>query len=522
MYNCVIDVKIVGGNTSVGKVLLDVSAPEDCEFRISFTNDVYSDNPDTAVIFGSTEVYLDNIEKMGKGYAVLITDGKSALPENCTTPSDIWVIPEESTFSEQLIKMYFMRLVNEIKSNFDCRRYKICLETVADSVPDLIWFKNMRGAHLMTNESFCSAVDKTKEQVYKKGHYYIWDIPKEEYDQGDYVCLESEEVVINAGKTCVFDEKVKIKSGMKQFKTYKSPLYDINGEIFGTCGVARDCTDINKIDSELRVILESVPFGIMIEDNSEKLVSANSSMRKYFPDVVNYVGQNCREWKKSIIDRFENTEEKEFSVEVDGSICTLKFSEEAINDVFGEIIGKVLIFQDITIEKKLQIKTLENANTDYLTGLHNRRSLLAYFDKIKNTRQISLITIDLDNFKTINDTCGHKMGDHVLNETADVITNCFKNDFIARLDGDEFIVVITREIEREQLKTEVQGLIGSIIGKFSLRPKLGCITASAGISIGICEENKVHNVEALMYNSDEALYKAKNSGKSTFCFYDEC
>lgn len=113
-----------------------------------------------------------------------------------------------------------------------------------DSVPDLIWFKDVRGAHLKVNNAFCSAVGKTKNDVQGRGHYYIWDLKQEEYEQGEYVCLETEEIVLREKKTRAFDEKVKSKHGLRQFKTYKSPIFDEDHQVVGTVGIAHDVTDL--------------------------------------------------------------------------------------------------------------------------------------------------------------------------------------------------------------------------------------------------------------------------------------
>ncbi len=77
---------------------------------------------------------------------------------------------------------------------------------------------------------------KTKDQVEGRGHYYIWDITPDEYAQGEFVCLESEEETMRSSTTLLFDEQVKTKSGMRQFKTYKSPLIDYDGTVMEPWG----------------------------------------------------------------------------------------------------------------------------------------------------------------------------------------------------------------------------------------------------------------------------------------------
>ena len=135
----------------------------------------------------------------------------------------------------------------------------------------------------------------------------------------------------------------------------------------------------------------------------------------------------------------------------------------------------------------------------------------------KGKPQLSMITIDLDNFKKVNDVCGHKAGDDVLVETARMMGECFERDFIARLGGDEFLVVISREIDREELSAKTQEFIDTFIERFSDCPEMAVMTVSAGIS----SQSGECNAEQLMHNSDSALYKAKKGGKSRYYFYEE-
>ena len=95
----------------------------------------------------------------------------------------------------------------EHQAEKDKRFVSTAFDGAIDSVPDLIWFKDVRGAHLKVNNAFCSAVGKTKNDVQGRGHYYIWDLKQEEYEQGEYVCLEMEEIVLRDRKTRAFRRK---------------------------------------------------------------------------------------------------------------------------------------------------------------------------------------------------------------------------------------------------------------------------------------------------------------------------
>lgn len=160
---------------------------------------------------------------------------------------DCWTLP----MSEKLLNTKIAKLFANIKKEKDYHLTQNYFETLINSIPPLIWYKDIKGAHLKVNDSFCAAVGKEKSDVEGRGHYYIWDLKPEEYAAGEYVCLETEEEVLQAQKTLLFDEKVKTRRGLRQFSTYKSPIYDDNHELIGTVGCAIDVTDERRLMEKL-------------------------------------------------------------------------------------------------------------------------------------------------------------------------------------------------------------------------------------------------------------------------------
>lgn len=495
------------------------SRPEDISVASSSGNAVIAD----CISFPDLQTDIFNAEAAAESYIVLIVSADNIpVEEQLEKASDLWVMPypADGECCERLIRTGFKRLMDNMISRADSRRTEICLSTAIDSVPDLVWFKDSRGAHLNVNNAFCKAVEKTKSQIYKKGHYYIWDIPKSEYDQGDYVCLESEDIVMEARKTCLFDEKVKTKAGMRQFKTYKSPLIDSDGNIFGTCGIARDVTDIQNTNNELDVVLESMPYAVIVADRHNSVISTNSKFSSYFPEDESIIGKNFDEWKKKALSGHRVNADGciEITKAAEDGEKTLVFIEQPVIDIFDENIGTVNIFRDITLERSFELQTLRNANTDFMTGLNNRRSLFSYLETVKSSPQLSLITIDLDNFKSVNDSFGHPMGDEALIQTSAMLRKCFPGDFIARLGGDEFLVVISGKHSESGLENITQNLLDTLCGFYKSREEFKKMSASAGVSYDVIESGE-HDIEKLMVNSDSALYCAKNLGKSTFRIY---
>lgn len=523
MYSCNINIIIVSNNLKIEDTIQNVNLPVDCSITVHTEDRLISDINflDCAVIFDGIQALKDGIKYIGENCRVILVTAAEKFSEidSGLMPclNDIWVVPSEQGACLSMLQFYSLRLIEQMKDSFDYRIQSICINTAFDSIPDLVWFKDVRGAHLMVNNGFCEAVDKTKEQIYKKGHYYIWDIPQDEYEQGDYVCLESEEIVINARETCLFDEKVKTKSGMKKFKTYKSPLIDKDGNIFGTCGIAKDVTSLHNIESELKGILDSMPFAVLVENENGKVIIVNSNFYKYFPDYKNIADKSLDKWRNEVLDGHNN--DKEITVKLNDTEYILLFFEKPIFNIFNEIIGRVIILNDITEARKDHQQTLYNANTDYLTGASNRRNLFSHLNMIKHNPKLTFITVDLDNFKKVNDTYGHYEGDKALVETVKLTQNFFKDDFVARLGGDEFLIVITRDCEISAIEQETKKYIEMLKNHYMSNPKFSAMGVSAGVAMSVLGDKKAHDFEELMKHSDAALYNAKNFGKGKCCVY---
>lgn len=153
----------------------------------------------------------------------------------------------------------------------------------------------------------------------------------------------------------------------------------------------------------------------------------------------------------------------------------------------------------------------ESAERDPLTGLLNRRGVRRRLSMIKNHAPagIAVAHIDLDNFKAINDTFGHAVGDSVLQEVARKIQNTFRaNDLCCRIGGDEFLVIITSCVSEGSLENRLKGLLNSIRGECMFGVKFG-----ASIGAIITEGVISLDVEKLIDAADDLLYESKRSGK---------
>ncbi len=106
-------------------------------------------------------------------------------------------------------------------------------------VPDLAWYKNLGGLHLEVNGVLARTVGKTVEDCRGQRHGYIWGLKPEEYEEGERVCLESDKKVVDSGKLMIGAEQVLDNGEMRDLKTFKTPVFDKEGNIIGTAASRR-------------------------------------------------------------------------------------------------------------------------------------------------------------------------------------------------------------------------------------------------------------------------------------------
>ncbi|MEG0758081.1 MAG: PAS domain S-box protein, partial [Raoultibacter sp.] len=430
MYHKILSIGIFCADPSLRKALKSVPCPERFEFKFdsypAFEPTAYS-GCDIAILDVSLCAHPSTYASFKKveSKSILCADFDNIndlTEEDIAALDDVWIKP----LLPALTAHRFAQLIEHEKIRCDLLLTQQYLDTMIDSIPELIWFKDARGAHLKVNESFCETVEKTKEQIEGRGHYYIWDITPDEYSQGEYVCLESEEITMAGDKTCLFDELVKTKKGMRQFKTYKSPLFDYDGSVMGTVGIAHDITDLSNIEAELELFTDSMPYAVVVLDSENTIINVNEKAEEYFAvERANVLGGDFGEWRRlvlgdAVIEANDFSDSSFFTATIEGVKKTFEINQRTISDVFGNTTGDLRIYRDITKERELERRVMKSANTDYLTDLYNRRYLYELLAS-QSGEPVALIYLDLDNFKQINDTYGHQMGDTVLIETSTVL-----------------------------------------------------------------------------------------------------
>lgn len=190
-----------------------------------------------------------------------------------------------------------------------------------------------------------------------------------------------------------------------------------------------------------------------------------------------------------------------------------------IADFTGREVMLCGLLMDVTksVEQDLHIKHF--ARHDYLTNLPNRMSLTETLKKdVAEGRPLSVLMLDLDNFKEINDTLGHGQGDNLLKEIADRFRQISSDKMqVYRFGGDEFLLILPNETERERIEGYVQKVDYIFHQPFIIQQKEYKVEYSMGIARFPLDSK---NTEELFMNADTAMYKVKTSGKNGYLFYD--
>lgn len=179
------------------------------------------------------------------------------------------------------------------------------------------------------------------------------------------------------------------------------------------------------------------------------------------------------------------------------------------------------IHTDITAQKVVEFELVRQAHTDYLTGFNNRGFFMQQAERelqrsIRYGSDLSIFMMDVDHFKKINDTYGHKIGDLVLQKLAEVCLNTLRMvDIIGRIGGEEFAILLPETPEQEAIR--VAERLRQAISNAKIPLGYG-LPLSITVSIGVTSlTSKDDNIDVLLSVADKALYEAKNAGRNCIC-----
>jgi len=304
-----------------------------------------------------------------------------------------------------------------------------------------------------------------------------------------------------------------------------------------TCKEISGRKDIERklIEAEYkyRSLVEGSLAGVYIYQN-KKVIHTNPYIEKLLgyssneisnTDLLDLIFIDDRNKVIDIIRKLENGAKDAFDevriVNKNGNIIHVQFS--VMSTIYNGVPALTGTLIDITQRKIAEAQINHMAHHDSLTGLPNRYYLNDFLKKsIEECKDsefgLSLMFIDLDQFKVVNDTMGHDFGDILLQQATDRLNKSMRvNDFIARLGGDEFVIVL-KDISIDEITKVAQRIINEFLTPFNINNNDVCTSPSIGISMCPWDAN---DAETLMKYGDTAMYRAKEQGRNTYMFYCE-
>jgi diguanylate cyclase (GGDEF)-like protein/PAS domain S-box-containing protein len=320
-------------------------------------------------------------------------------------------------------------------------------------------------------------------------------------------------------------------------------LRDGSGEVIGTEGTLVDITVRKRAETQLfeekekaQVTLQAIGDAVIAADAQGRIEYLNpvaedltgwrlaEVLGRPIGEVLALVGEGSRQPVENPVLRCLRGEsgvelsESSILIARDGQEIGIQESASPIRDRSGRLIGAVMVFHDVSQERRLQRALAHQASHDALTGLINRREFeIRLGDALRAARQDPtvghvLVYLDLDQFKVVNDTCGHPAGDRLLKQITGVLqTRIRAADTLARLGGDEFGILLadcTLETAQRIAETLRQAIRDF---RFIWHDRVMHI----GVSIGLAEINaSSENLADMLSAADVACYSAKDSGRN--------
>jgi len=343
------------------------------------------------------------------------------------------------------------------------------------------------------------------------------------------------------GRVTGYESRLRHRDGRQVWVLANSQyVRDAAGQVIGVEGTTRDITERRRAEEELRLaaqVFQNSGEAIMITDQENRIVSVNRA----FAEMTGYAQEEVIGQRPSIL--ASDHHDPAFYQRMwqtlmqtghwRGEIWNRRKSGEVypgwlgistLRDPAGRLTHFVAIFADISERKAAEARIEYLAHHDPLTNLPNR---VLFKDRLERAiahgertgGHVALLFVDLDRFKTVNDSLGHPVGDLLLQEAAQRLRRCVREmDTVSRQGGDEFLVVLTELRETDAVTRVAEAILASLAQPFLLDGHEVAISASVGIAV-YPEDGR--DFDGLLKRADVAMYHAKEAGRNAFRYYTE-
>ncbi|UCD35608.1 MAG: PAS domain S-box protein [Nitrospiraceae bacterium] len=487
---------------------------------------------------------LKRVQLIGKKVTEVIPSIKKERPDLITIYGDVALRGEVARLELQFIpfnkwysvsayspgKGYFVALFDDITHRKyweeKLRESESRFRDISENAREWIWEVDAEGRYVYSSPVVKTILGYSPEEIVEKHFYDLFHPDKRE-------SLKKAAFDVFARKEPFRDfvnQNIDKSGSTVWLSTSGIPILGQDGRLLGYRGADADITALKHTEESLiraqeewRATFDTIPDLILVTDSRHRITKVNRSLAdKLGVDQDALIGRNCFEiihgtdkppsycpHSKTLADGKEHIQEM-YEDKLKGHFLT---SASPVYDANRKPVGIVEVARDITELKKMEQRLQEAAITDELTGLFNRRGFLSLANHqiriaARRIQTVSLLYMDVDNMKMINDELGHVEGDRALKAAATIFRNSFReSDIIARIGGDEFAVLMIihgKDAAEKRSIRSIENGLKKFNGQSSTRYALQ-------ISIGKARYDPDHprSIEELMAEADRAMYEGK-------------
>jgi diguanylate cyclase (GGDEF)-like protein/PAS domain S-box-containing protein len=416
------------------------------------------------------------------------------------------------------------------------------LHAILDHAPVGIWLVGTDGRYRFVNKRFCDAVGIPESGFLITSH--LPDLLGEEIAAN---CIASDKACLAQDEPYISIETLPLADGnLHQLEITKAKLRDTKGSVIGAIGISVDVTERIQAAEALRE--SEARWSFALEGGGDCVwdwnlqtdeVALSKGGKAMFGFADDEIGNHMAEWNARVhpeditrflmqVSDFFHVKQDKFTAEYrvrckdDCWKWILTRGMVAHRSAEGKVARMIGTHTDLTERKQAEETILRQAHYDALTQLPNRR---LFRDRLEHTiRQskrdhspFALMLIDLDHFKEVNDTMGHDAGDFLLVDAAQRILHSVReSDTVARMGGDEFVVILPEISEPISVERIAQKIITKLAAPFLLGEEKAYISASVGITLYPADAD---SMETLLKNADQAMYVAKSMGRNRMSYF---
>jgi diguanylate cyclase (GGDEF)-like protein/PAS domain S-box-containing protein len=426
-------------------------------------------------------------------------------------------------------------------SQAEIKASEVRFRNLVESSSDYIWEVDAKGRYVYVSPKVTDMLGYAPAEVLGKTPFDLMPPEEAERIAAIFGKLATERQPIAA----LENTNLHKNGRLVVLETNGVPIIDPDGMLRGYCGVDRDISErkhTEKILQEsmqrLALHVQQTPLAVIEWDTAFRVVDWNPAAENIFGHTkAEALGRHAMElilpesakphvaqiWESLLTGQggFRSTNE---NLTKDGKTIYCEWYNTPLIDSGGRVIGVTSLAQDVT-EQKLAAERLNYlAYYDDLTGLPNR---VLFIDRLshaftvadRNERLVGVMLLDIDHFKDVNDTLGHKAGDVLLQAVGRRLQDGLRaSDTVARFSGDEFAVIIAEAKHADDVVQVAQHIADNFTAPFDILGHELFVTFSMGITLYPFDDG---NIDNLLRNADSAMYAAKAAGRNCYRFYAE-